>query len=89
VLLDVVKTAAVIVDKVENPRPEDEPRTIFDYSRVHEDLSGTHVELFSKVHEHISDPSHRCLFAADLKHAYYTIAFHPEDRHYFALPSLG
>ena len=59
---------AVIVDKVENPRPEDEPRITFDYSRVTEELPGTYMELSSKVHDNLSDPRHRILFAADLKH---------------------
>ncbi len=40
---------AVIVDKVENPTPEDEPRVTFDYGRVLELLPGTHLELSSKV----------------------------------------
>lgn len=80
---------AVIVDKVENPRPEDEPRVTFDYSRVDEDLPGTYMELSSKVHDNLSDPRHRYLFAADLKHAYLTIPLHPEDRHYFAFTIAG
>jgi hypothetical protein len=75
---------AVIVNKIENPRPEDEPRVTFDYSRESKDLPGTYVELSSKVHDHLSDPRYRCLFAADLEHAYYTIALQPEDRHFFA-----
>ena len=35
---------AVMVDKVENPKPEDEPRMTMDSSRVHEDLPGTYLE---------------------------------------------
>jgi hypothetical protein len=82
---------AVVVDKVENPRPEDEPRVTFDYSRVTEDLPGTYMELSSKVHDNLSDPHHHVLFAADLKHAYLTIPLHPDDRHYFAftISSIG
>ena len=80
---------AVVVDKVENPRPEDEPRVTFDYSRVTEDLPGTYMELSSKVHDNLSDPRHHVLFAADLKHAYLTIPLHPEDRHYFAFTISG
>ena len=80
---------AVIVDKVENPKPEDEPRVTFDYSRVHEDLPGTYLELSSKVHDNLSNPRHKCLFAADLKHAYLTIPLHPADRHYFAFTISG
>lgn len=36
---------AVMVDKVENPGPDDEPRMTFDYSRVTELLPGAHLEL--------------------------------------------
>ena len=80
---------AVVVDKVENPKPEDEPRVTFDYSRVMEDLPGTYLELSSKVHDNLSNPHHKCLFVADLKHAYLTIPLHPADRHYFAFTIAG
>ena len=80
---------AVMVDKSEHPLPSDEPRMTFDYSRVKEDLPGTCVELSSKVHDHMSNPSHGNLFKADLKHAYLTIPLHPEDRHYFAFTISG
>lgn len=80
---------AVMVDKSENPKPDDEPRMTFDYSRVHEDLPGTYVELSSKVHDHLSNPSHGCLFKADLKHAYLTVPLHPDDRQYFAFTISG
>lgn len=80
---------AVMVDKSENPKPSDEPRMTFDYSRVCEDLPGTHVELSSKVYDHLSNPRHGCLFKADLKHAYLTVPLHPDDRHYFAFTISG
>ena len=80
---------AVMVDKVENPLPTDEPRMTFDYSRVTELLPGAHLELSSKVHDHLSNPQHGCLFSADLKHAYLTIPLHQDDRHYFAFTISG
>lgn len=80
---------AVIVDKLTNPTPEDEPRITFDYSRVTEDLPGTFMKLSSKVHDNLADPRHECLMAADLKHMYLTIGMHPEDRHYFAFTISG
>lgn len=80
---------AVIVDKVENLTPQDEPRVTFDYSRVMEELPRTFLELSSKVHDNLSDPRHNCSFAADLKHAYLTIPLHPEDRHFFAFTISG
>ena len=80
---------AVMVDKSDNPKPSDEPRMTFDYSRVHEDFPGTYVELSSKVHDHLSNPRHGCLFKADLKHAYLTVPLHQDDRHYFAFTISG
>ncbi len=80
---------AVMVDKVDDPKPTDEPRMTFDYSRVTELLPGSHLELSSKVHDHLSNPRHGCLFSADLKHAYLTIPLHPDDRHYFAFTISG
>lgn len=49
-----------MVDKVDNPTPEDKPRMTLDYSRVDELLPGAHMELSSKVHENSSDPRHKC-----------------------------
>lgn len=58
---------AVVVDKVENPTPADEPRVTLDYSRVAEILPGTYVERGSRVHDYLSNPKHKVLFLADLK----------------------
>ena len=82
---------AVLVDKVENPGPEDEPRLTFNYSNVKEEMPGCHLELTSKVHDYLSDPRHNTFFQADIKHAYYSVLVHPEDRHVFAftLPGIG
>ena len=78
-----------MVDKVENPKPTDEPRMIFDYSRVRELLPGSHMELSSKVHDHLTSPRYSCLFTTDLKHAYLIILLHPDDRYYFAFTISG
>lgn len=80
-----------MVDKVDNPRPEDEPRMTLNYSGIPEQLPGTFQELSSRVHDHLADPRHRALFAADLKHAYFSVLIHPNDRHYFAftIPGIG
>lgn len=80
---------AVMVDKVENPQPSDEPRMTVDYSRVYEDLPGCHLELSSKVHDHLSSPRHGCLFSADLNHAGLTIPLCHEDRHYLSFTISG
>jgi len=66
-------TRAVIVDKVKNPKPSDEPRIIFDYSKVYEDLLGYYLKISSKVHNYLSNPRYSYLFVADLKYTYLII----------------
>ena len=73
----------VVMNKIENSTSKNESKVTFDYSRVNEKLSNSHFELSSKVHDNLSDSRHRCLFAANLKHAYLTISFHSDDKHYF------
>lgn len=82
---------AVLVDKVENPLPTDEPRLTFDYPRVTEELPGTHMQLMASCHDYLSDPRHGCYMTADLKHGYSVIQVHPQDRKYFAftIPGMG
>ena len=80
---------AVLVDKVENPGPDDEPRLTFDYSHVHEDMPGSFMELASKVHDYLSDPRHGVFMQADIKHGYFAIPLHPDDRHLFAFTISG
>ena len=49
---------AVLVDKVENPTPLDEPRLTFSYIHVRETMPGSYMELASKVHDYLADPRH-------------------------------
>ena len=81
----------VMVDKVDNPTPEDEPRTTFNYSNVKETMPGCYLELMSKVHDYLADPRHKVYFMADIKHGYYNVLLHPDDRHIFAftIPGIG
>jgi hypothetical protein len=74
----------VIVDKVKNSTSQDESRVIFDYFRIHEELSDSFLELFSKMHDNLFDSRHKIFFSADLKHVYLIISMHSNDRHYFA-----
>ena len=74
---------AVIMNKIENSTSENKFRMIFDYSRVNEKLSNSYLELFSKIHDNLSNSRHRYLFATNLKHVYFTISFHFDDKHYF------
>lgn len=43
------------------------------------------------MHDYLSDLMYKIYFSANLKHIYYYIELHPDDRHYFAfyLPSIG
>ena len=75
---------AVLVDKVKNPTPQDEPRMTYNYSKVVEELPGVHMNLMSGCHDYLSDPRHGCYMVADLKHAYLLVEVHPEDRKFFA-----
>ncbi len=74
---------AVIIDKVKNSISQDESRVIFDYSRVHEKLSRSFLELSFKIHDNLFDLRHKIFFSIDLKHVYLTISMHLDDRHYF------
>lgn len=89
--LSVWNSRAVVVDKEENTKPTDEPRITFDYSKVKEDMPGSYLELMSKVHDYLSDPRHKTFFQADIKHGYFSVVLHPEDRHLFAftIPGIG
>ena len=64
-------------------------KNLSEYSKVVEELPSAHLELSSKVHDNLSDPCHKCLFVADLTHAYLTIPLHPEDKHFFAFTILS
>ncbi|RKF60580.1 hypothetical protein OnM2_049057, partial [Erysiphe neolycopersici] len=80
-----------LVNKSDNPGEWDEPRLPFNYQNVVEDTPGCFVELMSGCHDYLGHPSHQMFFKLDLKHGYWAIMVHPDDRHYFAfsIPGLG
>lgn len=82
---------AQIVDKSDNPGEWDEPRITFNYQNVIEEMPGTYLELMSRVHDHLGHPTHKFFHKLDLKHGYWAIRVHPEDRHLFAftIPGIG
>ncbi|KAI1005918.1 hypothetical protein K3495_g2302 [Podosphaera aphanis] len=82
---------AQLVDKSDNPGEWDEPRLTFNYQNVVEDKPGCFVELISRCHDYLGDPSHKMFFKSDLKNGYWAIQVHPDDRHYFAfsMPGMG
>jgi transposase InsO family protein len=74
---------AVVVPKPGEPEGG-EMRITFNYRNVHENMPGTFLQLTSEVHDYLSDPRHGCFMQYDIKHAYWSLAVHPDDRHYFA-----
>ena len=47
------------------------------------------MELSTKVYDILSGTRHKCLFAADIKHAYDTIPLREDDGHSFAFTISG
>ena len=78
-----------MVNKIENLIPTDEPRITFNYSGIHKNLPGTHLELNSKIHDYLSDFKHGYLFAINLKLIYPIINLYPDDRRSFASTISG
>lgn len=80
-----------MVDKVENPAPEDESRITINYQHVHETKPGNYLNLASKCHDFVNKPHHTTYSKLDLKHGYFAIGLHLEDRHIFAftVPGIG
>jgi hypothetical protein len=74
----------VLVDKMKNSKSNDEFRMTFDFSRVIEELSETHMSLMFSCHDYLSNFNHECFMMTNLKHAYLMIQVHFDDRHYFA-----
>jgi hypothetical protein len=56
----------------------------FDYFRVVEELSSIHMQLMIECHDYFFDSKHECFMIVDLKHAYFMIYIHSDDRKYFA-----
>jgi hypothetical protein len=75
---------AVLVNKVKNPDPNNEPRLTFNYRNVHKDMPECALILASKVHNYLSDPRHEYFLSANIKHGYFAIKTHPADKYVFA-----
>jgi hypothetical protein len=50
-----------------------------------------YFNLEFSAHDYLSDPRHAVLMQADLKHAYFSVPVHRDDRHVYAfsIPELG
>jgi hypothetical protein len=75
---------AILIDKVKNPDPNDEPRLTFNYRNVHKNMPECALVLASKVHDYLSDPRYEYFLSADIKHGYFAIKTHPANRYVFA-----
>ena len=75
---------AVLMNKMENPTPQNEFKMTYDYFHVAEKFSETHMKLMSKCHDYFSDFRHGCYMTVDLKHAYFIVEVHSDDKKYFA-----
>lgn len=80
-----------MVDKVDNPTPEDEPRITINYQHVHETKPGNYLNLASKCHDFVSKPHHTTYSKLNLKHGYFAIELHPKHRQIlaFTVPGIG
>ncbi|KAI0995725.1 hypothetical protein K3495_g12453 [Podosphaera aphanis] len=80
---------AQLVDKSDDPGEWDEPRLTFNYQNVKEDKPGCFVELMSRCHDYLGEPSHNMFFKLNLKNGFWAIMVHPDDRHLFAFSMSG
>ncbi len=81
-----------IANHVLVPKPRQvQTRLTFNYHFIYEDISASHMEAASTVHDLLSIPSHQYLLLADIKHGYWAVNIHPDDRHYLAfyVPGIG
>ena len=76
------------MNKVENLILKDKSRIIFDYLRVKEDLLDIYIKLSFKIYDNLIDFYYKSLFTANLKHVYFTIPLHPNNRYFFIFTIL-
>ena len=67
-----------------------QPRFTFNYHLVYEDIPASHMKVTINMHNLLSIPSNKCLFSADIKHEYWVVNVHLDDRHYlvFHIPGI-
>ena len=73
----------MIINKVKNSKSKNEFKVTFNYFRMIEKFFDNHLKLSSKIHDHLLNFRHEYLFFANLKHVYYIIQLHFENKHYF------
>ena len=82
-------TQAVIVNKTENSKSTDELQITFNYSNVKENMSENYIKLFSKIYDYLSDSQHKIFFQVNIKHEYFSVILHSENRHVFVFIILS
>jgi len=80
-------TAPMIVPR----EGQEQPRLVFDYYWVYEDQPGNWMHNQEAVHNFLSNPSYKLYFQFDIKHAYWSVPIHPDDRYLlaFSVPGMG
>lgn len=81
--------AVVVVDKVENLTPKDKPCITISYQHVYETKPRNYLNLAFKCHDFVFKLHHITYFKLDLKHGYFAIELHLEDRYILAFIVLG
>ena len=72
-----------MMNKMKNFMSENELHLMFNYFKVNKILLSAHLKLIKKVHNHLFNLKHECLFTADFKHVYYCVKVYSENRYYF------
>ena len=72
-----------MINKIKNPKPNDEPRMTFNYFKMIKLFSRAYFEFNFKIYDYFLNLKHNYLFSTDLKHVYFIISLHFKNRHYF------
>ena len=65
-----------------------QPRLVFNYHYVYEDIPSSHIEAATNVHNLLSILSNKFLFSANIKYEYWVFNVYPDDHHYLAFHVL-
>lgn len=79
----------LVKKSTESKAARGEYRVTFDYSKIKEDIPGCTIVTTDECHDYLSHPTHHLYHQLDLKHAYWSVAVHPEDRHYYTFSAPG
>ena len=66
----------------------DEFQFIFDYFKISKELSKIYLKFSFKTHDILFNSVYDCLFSVNLKHVYFTINLHENNRYFFAFTIL-